>query len=125
MTLERQYNSMKSACEALRLMGEDGLALDEFGKSVPPPGARDPKTVSVRWPSKAAEQDGATQDTNKEEGELVELDVQAAAKRQSEVGRLYRVAMEKKGIYQGVPIEYARCQTDTPSRNGWDYAWTR
>jgi len=33
--------------------------------------------------------------------------------------------MEKKGIWGGVPIEYARAQTDTPARNGWDYSWTR
>lgn len=42
------------------------------------------------------------------------------------VGRLYRIAMEKKGIYTDlVPIEYARAQTDYPRREGWDHDWTR
>ena len=40
-------------------------------------------------------------------------------------GYLYRVAMEKKGVYglHGVPIEYARAQTDTPARVAWDHDW--
>ena len=44
-----------------------------------------------------------------------------------EKGRLYRVALEKKGIFgkEGVPVEYARLQTDTPGREAWDHAWTR
>jgi large subunit ribosomal protein L40 len=42
-------------------------------------------------------------------------------------GRLYRVALEKKGIFgkEGVPVEYARLQTDTPAREAWDHSWTR
>ncbi|EHL00895.1 hypothetical protein M7I_3290 [Glarea lozoyensis 74030] len=42
-------------------------------------------------------------------------------------GRLYRIAMEKKGIFGhgGVPIEYARPQTDTPAREAWNHGWTR
>ncbi|MCJ1292868.1 hypothetical protein MMC34_004421 [Xylographa carneopallida] len=50
-------------------------------------------------------------------------------------GRLYRQAMVKKGTYGGlkaekgreggVPIEYARAQTDTPPRDGWDHEWRR
>jgi len=45
-------------------------------------------------------------------------------------GRLYRIALEKKGIFgreDGVPIEYARAQTDTPARKGmvWNYSWVR
>lgn len=42
-------------------------------------------------------------------------------------GRLYRIALEKKGIYKhgGVPIEYARYQTDTPAKEAWNHAWTR
>lgn len=43
----------------------------------------------------------------------------------NQMGKLYRIAMEKKGIWDGVPIEYARIQTDTPSRDGWNHAWTR
>ena len=44
-----------------------------------------------------------------------------------DAGRLYRVAMEKKGIfgYGGVPIEYARMQTDTPGPEPWNHGWTR
>lgn len=44
-----------------------------------------------------------------------------------EAGRLYRIANEKKGIYgpNGVPIEYARAQTETPAREAWDHSWTR
>lgn len=42
-------------------------------------------------------------------------------------GYLYRVAMEKKGVYRhgGVPIEYARPQTETPAREAWNHGWTR
>ena len=44
-----------------------------------------------------------------------------------DAGRLYRIAMEKKGIFKhgGVPIEYARLQTDTPGRVPWNHDWTR
>ena len=44
-----------------------------------------------------------------------------------DAGRLYRVALEKKGIYgpEGVPIEYARAQAETPAREAWDHSWTR
>ncbi|KAK0627287.1 hypothetical protein B0T14DRAFT_512360 [Immersiella caudata] len=40
-------------------------------------------------------------------------------------GYLYRVAMEKKGVYglNGVPIEYARAQTDTPAKVAWNHDW--
>jgi large subunit ribosomal protein L40 len=40
-------------------------------------------------------------------------------------GKLYRIAMEKRGVWQGVPIEYARLQTEWPSRDGWNHEWTR
>jgi len=42
-------------------------------------------------------------------------------------GRLYRIAMEKKGVYRpgGIPIEYGRHQTETPGTRPWDHAWTR
>ncbi|POR33674.1 Uncharacterized protein TPAR_06131 [Tolypocladium paradoxum] len=42
-------------------------------------------------------------------------------------GYLYRVAMEKKGVYglDGVPIEYARFQTDTPAKEAWNHDWKR
>jgi large subunit ribosomal protein L40 len=44
-----------------------------------------------------------------------------------EEGYLYRVAMEKKGVYgaHGVPIEYARMQTETPAREAWKHDWKR
>ncbi|CAK7213665.1 hypothetical protein SBRCBS47491_001882 [Sporothrix bragantina] len=42
-------------------------------------------------------------------------------------GYLFRVAMEKKGVYRhgGVPIEYARPQTETPAREPWNHNWKR
>ncbi|KAK3324109.1 hypothetical protein B0T19DRAFT_427740 [Cercophora scortea] len=42
-----------------------------------------------------------------------------------ETGYLYRVAMEKKGVYghHGVPIEYARPQTETPAKVAWNHDW--
>jgi large subunit ribosomal protein L40 len=42
-----------------------------------------------------------------------------------EEGYLYRVAMEKKGVYGegNIPIEYARHQTDTPAREAWNHDW--
>ncbi len=42
-------------------------------------------------------------------------------------GYLYRVAMEKKGVYglKGIPIEYARAQTETPARTPWNHDWKR
>ncbi|KAF2262482.1 hypothetical protein CC78DRAFT_618539 [Lojkania enalia] len=88
--LERQYMSMRAACEALRL-------LDENGNAVP------------------AEEAGAF---GPDAGKL--------GPRGKEVGRLYRQAMTKKGIWEhGVPIEYARIQTDFPGREGWNHGWTR
>ncbi|TKA53011.1 hypothetical protein B0A49_08669 [Cryomyces minteri] len=78
LELERQYNAMRDACEALRLMGADGMMAADGGSA----GGKD-------------------------------------------VGRLYRIAMEKKGIWEGVPIEYARTQMEAPPREGWNHAWTR
>ncbi|KAM0703187.1 hypothetical protein Q7P35_009125 [Cladosporium inversicolor] len=43
----------------------------------------------------------------------------------SQMGKLYRTAMLKHGIWDGVPIEYARIQTETPPKDGWNHAWTR
>ena len=54
-------------------------------------------------------------------------------------GRLYRQAMSRIGLFGGrqvaqsaglvgnggMPIEYARAQTEGPSRGGWDEGWTR
>jgi large subunit ribosomal protein L40 len=42
-------------------------------------------------------------------------------------GYLYRLAMEKKGVYglKGIPIEYTRPQTETPPRKTWDHEWKR
>ncbi|RDW94401.1 hypothetical protein BP5796_00164 [Coleophoma crateriformis] len=44
-----------------------------------------------------------------------------------DAGRLYRIAMEKKGIFKhgGVPIEYARHQVETPGNEAWNHGWTR
>ena len=40
-------------------------------------------------------------------------------------GYLYRVAMEKHGVYRqgGIPIEYAKAQTETPGRVPWNHDW--
>ncbi|GAO19239.1 uncharacterized protein UV8b_00087 [Ustilaginoidea virens] len=42
-------------------------------------------------------------------------------------GYLYRVAMEKKGVWgtDAIPIEYARFQTDSPARKPWNHEWKR
>jgi len=42
-----------------------------------------------------------------------------------EVGRLYRMSMLKTGVWDGVPIEYAKPLVDYPSRDGWNHEWTR
>lgn len=44
-----------------------------------------------------------------------------------ESGRLYRIAMLKKGIFRegGVPIEYAKAQVERPAREAWNHGWTR
>jgi large subunit ribosomal protein L40 len=76
--LERQYMSMRAACEHLRLMDTDGNKVSE-------------------------EEAGG----------------------QGPVGRLYRSAMLKRGVWGSVPVEYAKVQTDYPSRDGWNHGWTR
>ena len=42
-------------------------------------------------------------------------------------GYLYRVAMEKKGVWgtEAVPIEYARFQTESAGVNAWNHEWKR
>ena len=54
-------------------------------------------------------------------------------------GRLYRQAADRRGLYGGpvvdknasvvpnggVPLEYARTQTDGPPKMGWDEEWTK
>ncbi|TKA28409.1 hypothetical protein B0A50_03876 [Salinomyces thailandicus] len=82
-TLERQYNSMAAACEALRLVDEHGLT----------------ETERTRL---GCEREG-----------------------HGKRGRLYRIAMRKDGVWEGVPIEYSRIQTDSPGREGWNHGWTR
>ncbi|KAL1589099.1 hypothetical protein WHR41_02102 [Cladosporium halotolerans] len=81
--LEKQYQSMANACEALRLIDNQGLTAEE------------------RLKLGEGEAEG------------------------NQMGKLFRIAMQKKGIWDGVPIEYARIQTDTPPRDGWNHAWTR
>ncbi|RKF59809.1 hypothetical protein OnM2_057030 [Erysiphe neolycopersici] len=41
--------------------------------------------------------------------------------------RLFRTALEKKGIYKtgSIPIEYSRLQTETPGATSWDHNWKR
>ena len=43
----------------------------------------------------------------------------------NQMGKLYRIAMRKEGIWGGVPIEYGRIQTETPPKDGWNHGWTR
>lgn len=40
-------------------------------------------------------------------------------------GYLFRVAMDKRGVYglHGIPIEYGRAQTETPARVAWNHDW--
>jgi large subunit ribosomal protein L40 len=83
LDLERQYNSMASACEALRLIDTHGLTAEE------------------RFKLGEGEAEG------------------------NQMGKLFRIAMLKKGIWDGVPIEYARIQTETPPKDGWNHSWTR
>lgn len=42
-------------------------------------------------------------------------------------GYLYRVAMEKKGVWgtEAVPIEYSRFQTEYPAKEAWNHDWKR
>ncbi|KAM3502455.1 hypothetical protein MY10362_004837 [Beauveria mimosiformis] len=42
-------------------------------------------------------------------------------------GYLYRVAMDKEGLWDGhaIPIEYARMQTETPAVEAWNHEWKR
>lgn len=88
LELEKQYNSMRAACEALRLMDGNGMTVEEGGEG----------------PSSEGVPAGTTG---------------------KGVGRLYRIAMMKTDVWKGVPIEYARIQTETPPRDGWNHAWTR
>ena len=87
--LERQYESMRAACEHLRLLDNNGIRVSEAqaGGTGTDPGALGPKG--------------------------------------KEVGRLYRGAMNKRGVAASVPIEYARVQVDFPPREGWNHEWTR
>ncbi|EAT84345.1 hypothetical protein HBH56_043020 [Parastagonospora nodorum] len=89
LELERQYMSMRAACEHLRLMDSHGNRVDESKAGGQGP---DPGTIG-------------------EGGK--------------DVGRLYRSAMIKRGIWGSVPVEYARLQTDYPGREGWNHGWTR
>ena len=45
--------------------------------------------------------------------------------RGKEVGSLYRGAMNKRGVWGSVPVEYAKGQVDFPGREGWNHGWTR
>ncbi|KAF2019595.1 hypothetical protein BU24DRAFT_419197 [Aaosphaeria arxii CBS 175.79] len=87
--LERQYESMRAACEHLRLLDDNGL--------------------------RVASSEGGGQGA----------DAGTLGPRGKEVGRLYRGAMNKKGVWGSVPVEYARIQVDYPPRDGWNHEWTR
>jgi large subunit ribosomal protein L40 len=90
---------MRAACEALRLIDEEGMTV---------PGG---SGLSVG-------EEGY--------GGGVGVNEKLGVKGQGRgVGRLYRAAMDKTGVWDGVPIEYARCQTEFPARDGWNHGWTR
>ena len=40
-------------------------------------------------------------------------------------GVLFRRAMEKKGIWQGWPIEASKSQTEFPAKEPWNTDWRR
>lgn len=61
--------------------------------------------------------EGMTAEEREKLGEPVE--------QSKEMGRLYRLAMRKTGIWDGLPLEYARLQTETPPKNGFNEGWTR
>ncbi|RYO13595.1 hypothetical protein AA0113_g12819 [Alternaria arborescens] len=81
--------AMRSACEHLRLMDNNGnlVKQDEAGGQ-----GADPSRLGSKG---------------------------------REVGRLYRSAMLKRGVWGSVPVEYGRVQTDFPPREGWNHAWVR
>lgn len=58
-------------------------------------------------------------------GMVVKEGSEDLAAKGKDVGRLYRIAMSKNGIWEGVPIEYARIQVENPGRDGWNHGWTR
>ncbi|KAF2133482.1 hypothetical protein P153DRAFT_381912 [Dothidotthia symphoricarpi CBS 119687] len=87
--LERQYMSMRDACEHLRLLDSQGNRVGEMEAGGQGP---DAGRLGVRG---------------------------------KDVGRLYRSAMLKRGVWGSVPVEYARMQTDFPGREGWNHGWTR
>ena len=96
MDLERQYWAMNRACEELRLIGDDGLKVGEVSELV----SRNPGLL--------------------EDVKGVEL-----AEEGKNIGRLFRTAMRKEGVWQGAPIEYARLQTEWPAKSGWNHEWKR
>lgn len=99
LELERQYNSMAEACEQLRLIDGEGMTHEE----------------RIKYGQKPLTQ-------AKEEGGKGPSEEDVFRSRE---GRLYRLAMKKDDIWDGVPIEYARIQTETPAREGWNHGWTR
>jgi large subunit ribosomal protein L40 len=107
LELERQYNSMRFACEELREIGNGNI----FTKPLPLPAAES-KTLS---PEQKA--------LLKQDVEVVLVD---KAGKKLDAGRLFRVAMEKKGMTRDLvfPIEQ-RIPTDTPGREGWNHEWKR
>ena len=97
---------MRGACEALRTLGEDGIA---YTIAQPPP----------------TNEDGTVPQGPRDSDGLQIIGGSGKTEGGKEMGRLYRLAMQKKGIWHGVPIEYARIQTYSPARDGWDHGWKR
>jgi len=119
---------MRDACEALRLLDDGGI-----NTLVRP---ANPSSSSSSSSSIASTTTGKNEQGQGEQQQLVlrggRNEVGGGGK---EVGRLYRLAMLKEGIWGkagrdgrivgGVPIEYARPLVEYPSREGWNHGWRR
>ena len=59
------------------------------------------------------------------EEERRKLGVPEAHGSKKDEGRLYRIAMLKQNVWDNIPIESARMQTETPAREPWNHGWKR
>ncbi|KAF2453272.1 hypothetical protein BDY21DRAFT_374856 [Lineolata rhizophorae] len=60
-----------------------------------------------------------------ERGVVARTEAERAAQQGAGVGRLYRIAMGKQGVWDQVPIEYARVQTEFPAKEPFNEGWRR
>lgn len=74
--------------------------------------------------SPTAAEDQLDQLEKEQEGAEAEVDsAEAVLPLDKQIGKLYRKAMSKKGVWRGFPIEAARIQTDFPPTGGWNSDW--